>query len=311
MYGAVLLVNRSMLETHVEELKNWICKLRAQVDSLTTHVTTEQCTIQEQPFVPIPRYTVPVSACIMLLLIVVMFHCCTKPLNMNFLKPSPLKQPQTFNTTSASGDTPKLISVAPTDGKTMHAKCVHTIFDYCIIELSTGQRVKQLHDSVQRHAATNQKQMEIPSLLTTATHTTRKMLPVVANKANIGTIRRRIEYYSDDDDDNVDDTSIINDQHDSLNDDTLTINTPELQLPSPLVTPSSHDKAKPHSGIKLIYSPSPKDPQDILADKIASYVIASSDDSSPDPKVALKLLITCYLCYIPQLYYEATSTGKI
>ena len=72
VWRAVLLVYRLMLETHIEELKNQICKLRAQLDSLTTHVTTEQCTIQEQMFVPMPQYTVPVSVCIMLLLIVVM-----------------------------------------------------------------------------------------------------------------------------------------------------------------------------------------------------------------------------------------------
>ena len=183
----------------------------------------------------------------------------------------------------------------------MHKYCVHAIFDYCIIELSTAQRVRKLNDSVQRRAVTNQKQMEIPSLLTTKTqtktHAAQKMLPVVANKTNIDTIRRRIEYYSDNDDDvddhldNFDDTLIMNDDH---HDDALTINTPELQLLSSSVTPSSYDKVKPRDAIKLNNSPSPKDPQDILADKIASYVVASSDDSSPDPKVALQLLITSY-----------------
>ena len=158
--------------------------------------------------------------------------------------------------------------------------------------------MKKLSDSVLKHAATNQRH---PSLLTTTTHTAQKMLPVVANKTNIDTIRRRIEYYSDeDDDDEVDDhldsTLIMNDDHHDNLDDALTINTPEPQILSSPVTPSSHDKAKSHSPIKL-NSSSPKDPQDILADKIASYVVASSDDdSSPDSKVALQLLITYIYC---------------
>lgn len=254
------LQKRSKLQTQIEEVNTQIYKLRAQLDSLTTKVTSEQCTVQEQPFVPMPRYTVP-------------------PLNTSFLKPMSLKQPQAFDTTSAPGNTPKLISVAPTD------------------ELSTVQRVKKLSDSVLKHATTNQKQTEIPSLLTTTTRTAWKMLPVVANKTNTDTIRRRIEYYSDEDndddqvDDHLDSTLIMNDDHDNL-DDALTINTPEPRILSSPVTPSSHDKAKSHSPI----SSSPKDPQDVLADKIASYVVASSDDDySPDPKL---------------LYYEATSTDE-
>lgn len=214
-----------------------------------------------------------------------------------------LKQPQAFDTTSAPGNTPKLISVAPTDGMwTRDTQRLHhtAIYDYYIIELSTVQRVKKLSDSVLKHATTNQKQTEIPSLLTTTTRTAWKMLPVVANKTNTDTIRRRIEYYSDEDndddqvDDHLDSTLIMNDDHDNL-DDALTINTPEPRILSSPVTPSSHDKAKSHSPI----SSSPKDPQDVLADKIASYVVASSDDDySPDPKVAQQLLISCYIVYI-------------
>ena len=233
---------------------------------------------------------------------------------MHFLKPTSLKQPQVFDTTGAPGDTPKLVSVAPTDS--MWRRCTQRLHHvvYCVIELSTAQRVKKLSDSVLKHATTNQKHTEIPSLLTTHVHTAQKMLPIVANKTNdISTIRRRIEYYSDDDDDDevddhLDSSLIMNDDH---FDDDLTMNTPRPQI---LSSPIICDEAK-SCPIKLDDSSSPKDPQDVLADKIASYVVASSDDddSSPDHTVTLQLLITSYyIVYITQLlYYEGTSTGKI
>ena len=145
--------------------------------------------------------------------------------------------------------------------------------------MPTVERVKKLNDSIQRHATASQKEMEkkmeIPSLLTM--HATQQRLPpVLTNKTDIRTIRKRIEYYSDSDDED--------DEDDGHNlDDSLPMSTPELQLLSSPATPSNCDKSD--ITMKFSSSPSPRDPQDILADKIASYVVASSDEYSPDPKV--------------------------
>ena len=49
------------MEARVEELKNQVSKLRAKLDSITVHVTSDQCTIQELPYVPMPQYSVLVS----------------------------------------------------------------------------------------------------------------------------------------------------------------------------------------------------------------------------------------------------------
>ena len=154
--------------------------------------------------------------------------------------------------------------------------------------MSTVERVKKLNDSIQRHAAASQKEMEmnmeIPSMLTM--HTTQQILPVVANKTNIGTIRKRIEYYSDSDNEEDDDHDL----------DALPMSTPEFQLLSSPATPSTCDKSD--VTMKFSSSPSPRDPQDILADKIASYVVANSDESSPDPKVVVVINGKSFIWYI-------------
>lgn len=157
------------------------------------------------------------------------------------------------------------------------------VCNYCILELSTPKRMKELNESIQKHAATAHNWIDTSSLLTS--NTIRNVVPVVAKKTSISDIKRRIEYYSDDDDDADD----HHHDHDNVDDDdgdtTLTLNRPELQLVSPLVTHSSRDKIISHDTINVNYSPSPNNPQDKLADKIASYVAASPDGSSPDSKV--------------------------
>lgn len=185
----------------------------------------------------------------------------------------------------------------------MHSHCF-----YYIVELSTPERMRKLNESIQRRTATT-KQSWIGTSSLLATTATQKLpvktattkpswigtysttathkLPVKTDISVNFSLKRRIEYYSDDDDDDDDggldhDHSGLDRDDNGVDDIMLTMNIPELQLPPPSLTPTSHDKIK--SSHDLNHSP-PKDPQDVLADKIASYVAASSDDSSPDTKV--------------------------
>ena len=191
-------------------------------------------------------------------------------------------QLQSFNTASSLGNTPKLISIAPTDG--MCVVCGDSVcYDCCIVDLATPERMKELDRSVRRHAATKQSRMDT-SLLTTTSHAVPSMLAAVPKRPMIGDIvKRKIEY----DDDGLDDDLDQDHNDDDVN---LSLRTPEFQLPSSSVTTPSNscDTARLNDGINLntIDSPSPEDPHDILADNIASYVAAaSSGDSSPDSKV--------------------------
>ena len=155
------------------------------------------------------------------------------------------------------------------------------ICDFCAIELSTAKRVKELNDTIQRRATTKHKWIDTSSLLTSTINRTHNILPVMAHKGGFTSVKRRIEYYSDDDDEDDSD-------HDDVDDTTLSLNSPESQLISPSATPGGHG----HDGINLNHSPSPNNHQDNLAEKIASYVTASSDDSSPDSKVINTIIIS-------------------
>ena len=153
--------------------------------------------------------------------------------------------------------------------------------------------MKELNDSIQRHAATKHKWIDTSFLLTSEAHKTHNVLPVIANKTAFNSVKRRIEYYSDDDDDSDhdDDNNYYDDDDDhdddDVNDTTFSLNRSELQLVSPSATPSGHE----HDAINLNHSPSPNNHQDSLAEKIASYVAASSDGSSPDSKVINTIII--------------------
>ena len=155
------------------------------------------------------------------------------------------------------------------------------ICDLCTIELSTAKRVKELNDTIQRRATTKHKWIDTSSLLTSTINRTHNILPVMAHKGGFTSVKRRIEYYSDDDDEDDSD-------HDDVDDTTLSLNSPESQLISPSATPGGHG----HDGINLNHSPSPNNHQDNLAEKIASYVAASSGDSSPDSKVINTIIIS-------------------
>ena len=170
--------------------------------------------------------------------------------------------------------------------------------------------MKELNDSIQRHAATKHKWIDTSFLLTSAAHKTHNVLPVIVNKTAFNSVKRRIEYYSDDDDDSDhdDDNDYYDDNDndyyddddndhddDDVNDTTFSLNRSELQLVSPSATPSGHE----HDAINLNHSPSPNNHQDSLAEKIASYVAASSDGSSPDSKVMNTIIINqlLYMMY--------------
>ena len=158
-----------------------------------------------------------------------------------------------------------------------------------VIELSTPEGMKRLNKSVQRHAATKRNQMGT-TFLETPMH---KVLPVTDIIGVSDIVKKRIEYTSDDDD-----VDGINEDHDDDDDDdgggdhgdgdiTLSANSLKLPLPSSPTTPRNYDNMKSHDPS----SASLKGPQDVLADKIASYVAASSDGSSPDSKVIIQPLI--------------------
>jgi len=153
--------------------------------------------------------------------------------------------------------------------------------------LSTSERVKKLNKSIQRRAAAatiaNKSNQTGTSLLPRYTNS----LPVAAIKtSNVSPVVKRIEYddsYEDEDDDAT--LSNLDTTCDTISEDVGVSPSDPQEDKTDLITLNNTNASLP------------KDPEDILADKIASHV-ANSDGSSLDSMVMNTILSILYMdCY--------------
>ena len=198
--------------------------------------------------------------------------------------------------TTATGYNMSMISPAAFVDGTQHMYTLCVIILCCIAESSTPERVKQLADSVHQsilhhHHISRRKQQNMltTTAVTKAKYKPRSRLPVAADR-NSSTVLHRKE------------TAQADNTHSDVNTE-LPVNnvmvTQLLKSPQPVspqeciarpllfTTPTDQQQAASPdvTPMNINNNLTLKDPQDVLADKIASYV-ASSGSLSPDSKVS-------------------------